>query len=321
MPSSRSPIDFGRTGGTALSVFAAFWTAITLILDYGFLAGLPREALSLAFGPVEAVVVRSEIQVADGRRTRVLDYRYRWDGRELESRRFRANPGRSEREDDALDSVRRYPVGARITVYVNPLNPEDAAVRPGFRGSTLYAAMFLTPFNLIMAGFWWGLWSRVSGLRRPDELIEDVALLRERGGGDWALRIDRTPPALAAALTLGALCFLGAFVYGFLYQGRPPLAPIAGGWALALTAAAFAAFRSYRRGRTRVGDWRYRSARRAARAEQPRGDSSCPMGRARFAPRVRTGRRNPVEHGRARATTQVGSGLADRAAQSAGERT
>ena len=53
----------------------------------------------------------------------------------------------------AEELVRKYPEGP-VKVFYNPLHPGDAVLEKGIDGETLMLFLLLTPFHLVMLGFW-----------------------------------------------------------------------------------------------------------------------------------------------------------------------
>lgn len=213
---------------------------------------IARELQSYTFTPVDARAVSYTARVVDNKELRnVLEYRYGSDFDRTGMRMF-PTPGPLP-QGETSDSMRSaYPEGARFTAYVNPLDPSDAIVYPGLRGSTLRAAMVITPFMLLAWGLCLAAWRAARG-PRGDRLHSDVLAVRDPGG-NWRLRVMLvTPPGLALAVLGVASLATGGFFLG----ENPHLSDAVAGWiaVLALSGAAFAwLYLRMRRGRY---DWRY----------------------------------------------------------------
>lgn len=74
------------------------------------------------------------------RRQAQIVYRYSVDGREFEGSQVELIEFTSR--SDSREELRRYPEGSQVTVYYQPDDPANAALRTGLRQSTLLAVLF-----------------------------------------------------------------------------------------------------------------------------------------------------------------------------------
>ena len=161
-----------RGGGPAAGVFPKAFASVILLFFLGlgcfftYLVGRSvfsaARTYSWAQTPCEIVssrVVRNPPS-ADPDEAFVFDVQYRYDrdGRRYTSRQFQ--PGYSGSKDVAETArlAARYPAGARAECYVDPGNPQNAALK---RPSLWNAAMVLFPLVFVLVGgvglaaLWW----------------------------------------------------------------------------------------------------------------------------------------------------------------------
>ena len=86
---------------------------------------------------VEGVIIASEVDQPPARvsddetdATPVIRYRYRINGNDLEGDRNRLGGVPMTTRLLAMQQVARYPLGARVDVYVTPKNPKRALLQP-----------------------------------------------------------------------------------------------------------------------------------------------------------------------------------------------
>jgi hypothetical protein len=192
----------------------------------GFLAvSLANQIRAMRFETTEGVIVETPpptTQVAvemdpeatpdlelDDELMSVRAYTYTVGGQPYRSDRYRFASVDGEGEFNPLG---RFTAGETVRVYYNPNDPSEAVLERGVQGGDLFMAMFMTPFNMVMLGVWYGL----------------VVTLRTRGGGR-PLRVDddgmtmrvrpRRGAALAAAMiTLGLASFISVFPLAMIFD-------------------------------------------------------------------------------------------------------
>lgn len=210
-------------GGGILIVFGLFWSGITLMFDGFTLVPAARQVLAQRFATTQGTVLSSEVTNHDSDEgtthgVRIM-YSYTVVGREYTGDRFRYDKSSSSDSAWARQAVKEHPVGSTTTVYYDPRAPENAVLRPGLAGSDLFMAMFMTPFNAVMVGFWWFGWSR---LRRR---------WHKPGAGGvkvWTdlrhtrVRLNRVSPLVAVLATVSLLAFVSVFVVAFGFGGFHP---------------------------------------------------------------------------------------------------
>lgn len=220
-----------------------------------------REAESLVVQPVPARVVDYGVRVVDGMHRWVVEYRYDAGGVERTGlRRFPTPSARMPREDDADDPAGRFLVGAAITAYVNPLDPSDAVIDRGFRGSTLGSLLFLCAAIVAVISIW-RAWKRRGRADAPGRLNEHAEAGRTTPTA-WFLRTRTIVPRdfativfAVATVNLGGLLFI-------LQAGRPSRASAALVWLAGGALTALAYFHARRRRDAGAYRWAYEPARR-----------------------------------------------------------
>ena len=161
-----------RSGGPASGVFSKVFASIILAFFLGlgcfftYLVGRSvfsaARTYSWAQTPCEIVssrVVRNPPS-ADPDEAFVFDVQYRYDrdGRGYTSRQFQPGYSGSKEVAEAARLAERYPAGSRAVCYVDPRNPQNAALR---RPRVWTAAIVLFPLVFVLVGavglaaVWW----------------------------------------------------------------------------------------------------------------------------------------------------------------------
>lgn len=219
-------------------LFGVFMTALIPLLDAVMANDIARQADSARFAAVAGTITHSEVfqyRSNDGDVFTGADIRYRYavNGRSFEGDTLRYSTAafHSSERGWAERAVRKYPVGASVTVYYDPHDPAQSLLQPGFGGTELYLIMFMMVFNAAMVASWvfggTALWRRWRGL--PPQL---PPVLR---------RADATRLRFAPhAGSLGALAGIsGASFVGIMVQPLDAsLADMQTAWALVLGAGA-----------------------------------------------------------------------------------
>lgn len=211
--------------GAFLVFFTLIWTAGIFFFD-GIMAYKGcKQYQSGSFSSVTGTVTHSE----EERRTTskghtyyvaVVDYQYTVSGQTCWGDTLRFGTGQPR---GAYEIVNAHPVNSPVQVYYNPKDPNESLLYPGLTGSDMMPALFLTPFNMLMIGFWGGTW-----IWLRERLFKPVA------GGvkiieDGMTTRVRLPAALAVCWglgTTGVLGFLSIFVVGFSTGMQPSISMV-----------------------------------------------------------------------------------------------
>lgn len=149
-----------------LDAHQLLWTQIAagvcLLIFGGLLLNLVRMRSRMQaagnWNRVEGVIIASEVEqppthVSDDLNdaSPVIRYRYRVDGRDLESDQVGIGGQPMTTRVLAGRQVARYPVGAHVDVYVDPTNPAEALLEPGPQANIAAQLAFTITFGFIAA--------------------------------------------------------------------------------------------------------------------------------------------------------------------------
>ena len=207
-----------------LAIFGLLWSAGVLFFDGMMARDFFRQVESRHFPAVSGVVTHPEVKTHRGSKGSVsyeaaIEYRYEVGGRTFTGKRWRYTHNSPGRElVSAL--VAAHPEGSTLPVYYNPNDPADSLLSPDLIGLDFMGALFLTPFNAIMFGFWLGIAASLrERIFRPAaggmKIIKDALTTR--------IRMPQYSPIAWALVTTGALGFVFVFVVGFGTQMNPSM--------------------------------------------------------------------------------------------------
>ena len=225
-----------KKAGVFLVVFGLFWSGMTLLFDGLTIVPAVRQALAQRFATAQGTVLSSEVthhDDGDGTTHGVrITYSYSVGGREYTGDRFRYDKSSSTDSAWAHRAVAEHPVGSTTTVYYDPLSPANAVLSPGLQGSDLFMALFMTPFNVVMLGFWWVGWNRL--MRRWRKPIAGGVKVRTALRQTRA-RMTEFSPLASGIVTVALLAFLSIFVICFGFGGfHPSLRVVSVTWGIIL---------------------------------------------------------------------------------------
>lgn len=221
------------------TVFALFWTAIVGVFDimigYNLYNGLRAQSFATSNGTITHSEV-AEHSDSDGKTYGVdIRYDYHVQGRKYSGSTYRYSAGFSSDSDWAHEAVGAHKVGARVPVYYDQDDPKESVLRPGIEAGDLFLLMFMTPFNLVMAGMWWygGTmgWHWWSGTKSSS-----VNAFREHGV--LRLRVPDAPPIMAGFIAFGLAAFASIFIVGFTSGFHPSMTFILIAWAAVIATGA-----------------------------------------------------------------------------------
>jgi hypothetical protein len=182
-------------------------TVVVPILDAVMAYNIARQVHAAAFAQAPGTITHSEMgwyTDKDGDTFVAADIRYRYtvDGRAFEGDRLRFSTANFHTSETgwAERAVRRYPVGAAVSVHYDPRDPAQSLLQPGFGGTELFLIMFMTLFNAWAVGTWvavgpslWRRWRRL-----PPDLPPQF-----RDGDTTRVRFARHAGTFAALTGLG----------------------------------------------------------------------------------------------------------------------
>ena len=214
--------------------FVGFWSLITLIFDGMLVFNGYRQMKATGFPVVTGTITHSEVTVhhGDDSTTYGIDVKYDYEvaGGQYEGTQYRYGQ-MSSSDNWARTVVDSLPVGKEVDVYYNPTEPSDSVLVVGVQPGDYFLALFLTPFNLVMLGGWYGL----ATMFFPGIGKMLAASPRTVGQGfKRRLVLEPAPRLLPAAVVLGIASFLSIFIVGFGFGFNPPMAVIKVTWAVVI---------------------------------------------------------------------------------------
>lgn len=212
-----------KKGGVILILFGLFWSGMTLLFDGFIIRTAIKQLQATRFVTTEGRVLSSEVthhDSDDGATHGVrISYAYTVGDHEYTGDRYRFDKFKSSDSAWAREAVREHPVGSPTTVYYNPANPAEAVLRPGLTGSDLFLALFITPFNAVMLGFWWA--GGLLLLRRWCKPVAGGVKLRVELRQTRA-RLTEYSPLVSVIASTAVLAFLSMFIVAFGFGGFHP---------------------------------------------------------------------------------------------------
>jgi hypothetical protein len=230
-----------RIGPTIfMAVFTLGWSAVTCIAAGAVGSGMIQQLHTWSYASAPGEIDGSGVEGAGDSAQAKIDYHYTVAGVRHEGTRRRFGGGSDG--DSAGRRAAAFPRGAKVPVFYDPRQPDQAVLVRGVEGMDLFLCQFITPFVLVAIALWiqWGralLASRLLGT----SVRVDENTLRLRPGMSVVL-----VPALAL---MGLAAFLGVFPMLPFYGFDPPLWLASLVWTslLAMTVAAMVACARQRR--------------------------------------------------------------------------
>jgi hypothetical protein len=212
-------------------MFAGIWTLVTAGFDAFIGVSIARQAASSNYPETKGYVTASEVTRHSGSKGGTtygvaLAYTYGVDGKAYTCDRYSYGDFSSSDHARAEAIVAANPVGAEVTVHYNPRDPADATLRTGVERSMLFLMIFMTPFNIIMLGAWWGVLATL--LRRSQPAC--AGFVRSDDASRAVLRFTKFPAIAGAAAGMLGVSFASIFVVGFISGFEPSMGMIAGAW-------------------------------------------------------------------------------------------
>src|SRR5262245_7095352 len=236
----------GTIGIGFAAVWIACWSAGTLAGDVGLAASLFYQLRALGFRTTEGVIVSAKLEEhsdSEGTSyTPVVEYRYSVGRREHVGRRINYS-WMATSSQSARRAIEQYPAGQRVTVHYDPRRPDDALLEPGLHSGQAFMALFLLPFNIVMAVCWLAVWQ---WLRDTAGRLPEGARATATAEG-FVLRLYRHSPLAAAALAALIGSFAGTFVAAFASAVVPLSVLVGCAWAAVSAGSIWAYRRQYQR--------------------------------------------------------------------------
>jgi hypothetical protein len=214
-------------------VFGLVWTGATIFLDHHVFSIAVRQVNAQRFPTSPGQVLESRIESFGRKQVRCrprITFTY-----EIAGTAYRGNCYAYRDEEWSSDFekvaqiIRRFPVGAVVTVYYNPHNPADSLLNPGLTGGDLFGVIFALPFNVALLALWW-VFIPLSLDRSPRQQAGGAKLFDD--GFVARVRLPQITPGAVVLLLGCALPILIMLAVGFTAGSDPPLKTMLVAWSL-----------------------------------------------------------------------------------------
>ncbi len=223
--------------------FALFWTCMVCVFDAFMIWDAMRREQAQSYPSTQGTIIRSHIEInhsTDGTTYGPeVDFSYEVEGKFYTSDTYRYGVWSSSDRSHAESVVDRYSNGKQVEVFYNPTDPSDAVLEHDNQGMDLSLALFMTPFNVVMLGFW----------AYYASLIKRKIIKSPAGGvpirqhqGRTHIRLPLTTPIASAGYTAFGISFASIFVVGFGLGFNPSMGAIQIVWACVLIPTIFVYF-------------------------------------------------------------------------------
>ena len=225
-----------RTGIGFLLLFAIFWCGLTGVFVGMMVRSFWRAAdAQLRYIPVVGTVLASEVKShsdSDGTSYGFgIRYRYTVNGAPFEGNRYAFGSGSSSdgyRRAGGL--VRQHPAGSKVTVYYDPVRPQESVISRTVDPMMYFMLLFMQPFVLIGVGLLGAIVSypfhrmairnfAAQPADAPWKIPSWGTLVRSFGGFELQPKATLPGMLVAALVGYGVVSFLSIFVVGFLFGG------------------------------------------------------------------------------------------------------
>ena len=208
-----------------LTLFTLIWSSMVLSFD-GFMGhGIYKQLESSHYPSVIGTITHSELKshrTSKGGTTyhAVVEYSFAVGGQKFAGDKIRFGLNSSSYAT-AWGLVNAHPVGSTAPVFYKPTNPQESLLSPGVQGSDFMGPLFMTPFNMVMFGFWiWiGSWLREHWFK---PVAGGVKIITE--GMVTRIRLPRFPALGWGLAATGGLGFLAIFIVGIGTNMEPTVA-------------------------------------------------------------------------------------------------
>jgi len=111
--------------------------------------------MKTAYREVLGTVLRSEVRLGWNLYRAAIEYEYRVDGASYRGDKITIGPLlQFNWSGPARRLVKRYPVGSRVTVFIDPADAHRAYLQPRIdKGFIIFAIVFLTVVAFVLIGF------------------------------------------------------------------------------------------------------------------------------------------------------------------------
>ena len=212
--------------GVFLLILTLFWSGMVLLFD-GFMAhGVYKQFESHNYASVTGTITHSEVKSHHSSKggtsyNAVIEYKFEAGGQKFVGNKIRLGVTTSSYAN-ATAAVNTHPVGSTVQVFYNPADPQESLLSPGIEGLDFMFVLFLTPFNMVMFGFWlWmGGWLRERFFRPVAGGVKIIA-----DGMTTRIRLPQISAIVWGLVATGGFGFISTFIVGF-GSGMEPSIPL-----------------------------------------------------------------------------------------------
>ena len=218
------------SGMPILVLFALCWSGVVLLIDTSAGHQYYQQFESGKFPSVTGTITHSELQTHNSKGntyyTAIIHYIYTVNGHTFAGDRLAFSE--DEPTVSELTIANTHPVGSAVQVYYNPGDPNESLLYPGVTNNDLAWVLFLTPFNIVMIGFWTWIGGQLR-YRVLKPVAGGVRIIAD--GKVTRVRLPRWEAIWWGLVTTGGLGFVFTIVVGMGAKMYPIMAfapPIAG---------------------------------------------------------------------------------------------
>lgn len=210
-------------------IFALVWLVFVGAFDVYVAWTAARQVIAArTWTPVPAEIISSEIISTRGRKgkttqTPSVSYTYSVDGQQYTGSTIEAFGMPSKGKTYAQDIAGAYRQGESASIFVDPADPSQSALRVGLQPSTMRMMLFSLPFNAVLLGLIPFLF-RARGYASDPTLGWVVVDTPDRA----VLRLLHWEPWTVGCLAMAVASFVGVFVVLVSNRGEPPVEHVLG---------------------------------------------------------------------------------------------
>jgi hypothetical protein len=205
-----------------LILFALAWSSVCIAINCSIWHDYYKQFQSRNFPSVTGTITQSKLESHTTKKGQtyyeaVINYQYKVGDQTFHGDKLVFGEYESAHLPNDATTINSHPVGSEVQVYYNPGNPNEALLYPGINDPDLAPVLFLTPFNMVMIGFWVfiGAWLRLV-LFKP--IAGGVKIITD--GMTTRARLPRYSAFWWALGTVGGLGFIFTFVIGMIDRLR-----------------------------------------------------------------------------------------------------
>jgi hypothetical protein len=206
-----------RSKSSSMGCVVAFFSLFFLVglVTFYFVTLRPAMQSLAAHSWQDTTCTVLSSQVGEHGNTYSVDvvYTYSFDGQAYQSNRYGFLGGSSSGRTGKEEIVARYPPGARVSCWIDPIHPDQAVLNREPSAEWLFGLIPLV-FLLVGAG---GIWASLHRSQRLGDAASAVSMAPVAAGGPLELKPEATPWAKLFGLTFITL-FWNGIISVFVFQ-------------------------------------------------------------------------------------------------------